>query len=72
MAKPKRPFPGMRGTYVLALLYEYDPPVWIAHMGANDLAKLRAERRRLPQWSDSKVHIFNNDIGDPSPKEQLT
>jgi hypothetical protein len=67
MAKPKRPFPGMRGKFVLGLNYD---GTWVAHMGANDANKLRRERQNLRQWPDNKVAIFTNNIGDPSPEEQ--
>jgi hypothetical protein len=68
MAKPKRPFPGLRGPLVLALKYD---DTWVAHIGGQTENVLKAERRRLPQWSDDKVHIFTNNVGDPSPEEQL-
>lgn len=60
MAKSKKPYPGM-GAFVLLLDYD---GVWVAHMGANTEDKLRAERRKLSQWPDSRVKIVPNE-----PKE---
>jgi hypothetical protein len=57
MAKSRRPYPGLRGDYALILNYG---GTWVAHTGANSEAKLRAERRRLPQWPDRDVRIVNN------------
>jgi hypothetical protein len=56
MAKSKKPYPGM-GAYVLVLKYG---DTWVAHMGANSEDKLRAERRRLPQWPDDRIKIVPN------------
>ncbi len=56
MTKSKKPYPGM-GAYVLVLDYG---GTWVAHMGAQTVDKLKAERRRLPQWPDSRVKIVEN------------
>jgi len=56
MAKSRKPYPGM-GPFVLLLDYS---GTWVPHMGAKSLDKLKAERRRLPQWPDSKVKIVEN------------
>ena len=68
MAKPKKPFPGLNGTFVLGLKYD---GVWVAHKGGHTVNVLKRERRTLPQWPDSHVHIFTNNPGDPTPEEQL-
>jgi hypothetical protein len=57
MAKSNKLYPGMRGAYVLLLKYG---DTWVAYKGANSEDKLRAERRRLPQWPDHKVKIVPN------------
>lgn len=56
MAKSRKPYPGM-GAFVLLLDYD---GTWVAHKGANTEDKLRAERRKLPQWPDSRVKIVPN------------
>jgi hypothetical protein len=56
MAKSRKAYPGM-GPFVLVLDYDGE---WVAHKGANTVDKLKAERRKLRQWPDSKVKIVEN------------
>lgn len=56
MPKSRKPYPGM-GPYVLLLDYG---GTWVAHMGAKSTDKLKAERRKLSQWPDTKVRIVEN------------